>query len=30
MKCTLTIAAALSSALLLSAAAQAQGNIEKC
>ena len=30
MKTTLTIAAALSTALLLGAAAQAQGNIEKC
>lgn len=30
MKTTLTIAAALSTALLLGAAAQAQGNVEKC
>jgi len=30
MKTTLTIAAALSTALLLGAAAQAQGTIEKC
>ena len=30
MKTTLTIAAALGTALLLGAAAQAQGNIEKC
>ena len=30
MKTSLTIAAALSTALLLGAAAQAQGNIEKC
>ncbi len=30
MKTTLTIAAALSTALLLGATAQAQGNIEKC
>ena len=30
MKTSLTIAAALSAALLLGAAAQAQGNIEKC
>jgi uncharacterized membrane protein len=30
MKTTLTIAAAPSTALLLGAAAQAQGNIEKC
>ena len=30
MKSSLTIAAALSTALLLGAAAQAQGNVEKC